>query len=69
LIASLEHEKILTMCDVLRIYRIGVTFAERKIIYRIQQVGFTLSVAAEKTVDARRKLQVGVPYIFEIQNG
>jgi len=46
-----------------------VALAKRQQVNGIQQIGFALSVLAEKAVELGRKLHGGFAYVLEIQYG
>ena len=45
-ISSVYGEELLSLTDVLCVYRIEITFAEREVIDSVQQVGFAHAVVA-----------------------
>lgn len=50
-ILTFNYEKVATVLNILTIYRIKITFAQGEVIDGIQQVGFSNSVQAGKTID------------------
>ena len=65
---ALNHKKVLIMHHILRINRIRGTFAEREIIYRIQQVGLPHPVLSDETIHLVREIQLHLLQVFIIQN-
>ena len=51
----------------LRVNRIQMAFRERKVIYRIQHVGFAHAVRPQKTIEFWRKQQIALTQIAIIQ--
>ena len=50
LIKALHNEKVLVMTDILRINGIRRTLAERQIIYRIHQIGFSHTIPSDNAI-------------------
>jgi hypothetical protein len=57
------------MPDVVKIDRVKKTSTERKKVNRIEQIGFTGSIIAQKAVELRAELGFSLFDVFEIENG
>lgn len=60
-----EHE-ILAPGDQHRIRYSGEAACEAQAVYGVEQVAFAHAVVAEESVDFRRKIEAGMPYVLEI---
>jgi hypothetical protein len=47
----------------------GKTFAERQVVYGIEQVALAHAIVTQKTVDIIRKAEVGLGNILEVDDG
>ena len=66
-ILALKHKKLLIVMYQLRVNCIQMAFSERKIIYRIQHIGFAHTVRPQKTIEFWRKQQIALTQIAIIQ--
>jgi hypothetical protein len=57
------------MPDVMKIDRVKKTSTERQKVNRIEQVGFTGAIIAQKAVQLRAELDFSLFDVFEIENG
>ena len=55
------------MLDVVQIADTQKTLAESQIVNRIEQIGFTRSIIAYKTIDSGGELKIGALDAFEIK--
>jgi hypothetical protein len=65
-IGAVHRKKILAVPDVLGVIRIEITLAERQIVDRVQQIGFTRAVVSDYAIDLPGEKKLGIRVILEI---
>jgi len=59
-------EELLSLSDVLSVYRIEIALAEREVVDGVEQVGLSHSVVAKQAVDSGTEVDVDVTVGLEI---
>jgi hypothetical protein len=68
-VPALNNGYIGAVPDILRVEQVSMAFAERQVINRIEQVGFTHAIVSQKAINLGRQTQIGLLNVFIIQYG
>ena len=66
---AIDHKQVGPRFYLLAIDRVKVTFAQRQVMYRVQQIGFTRTVITSKGINTLAEIQFSLAVILKVDNG